>query len=577
MRGGENTGAPGVHAVLIAGHGPATALPPAVPPSGPLRAPAFLAALLLFAALPAAAATGRELALSRVSLALPGAPAVVIPADLDGDGRGDLVVVVATTGWEDIGVEERAQMDAVEGLVEVLTVVPALLDRRQVRFYRGVAGGGFALAGEPLELPPSVLSLAAGPPGLPVVALTDEGLSALRLGEGDALRLEPLLADPPVLAGSGLFLPDLGLTPDLDGDGRGDLLLPVPDGAAVYLTGASGLASKATSRVALPGDERLPGDARHYRTGPVRHYPLPAVFDADGDGLPDLLVRNHERGWNAFFLLRGLGGGRFAPPVKPLGERARNAKPEVVFFGDLDGDGRAELVTAEEEKGEEGSLRKELAAARRPRFRYRIHRLTPELGMAPAPARELEVEGYAFGGDEGIRLPGGFQDLNGDGRQDLVTLTLDFSLLEALKALTFRRLSVGLDFHVWCQQSDGSFRPVPGLDLSGVFHLKLDDLRPGQLSLFAGDFDGDGRADFVQMGRGRRVTIHRGREDCSYPAEPDLTIELEEPPQDLALVQVRDLDGDGRADLMVTQAQSPGESGETAPVRLDLYLSGGGR
>ena len=70
-----------------------------------------------------------------------------------------------------------------------------------------------------------------------------------------------------------------------------------------------------------------------------------------------------------------------------------------------------------------------------------------------------------------------------------------------------------------------------------------------QLSLFSGDFDGDGRADFVQIGRGKRVTIHRGRADCSFPAEPDMAFDLREEPRDLSLVRIRDLDGDGRSDL----------------------------
>jgi FG-GAP-like repeat len=157
-----------------------------------------------------------------------------------------------------------------------------------------------------------------------------------------------------------------------------------------------------------------------------------------------------------------------------------------------------------------------------------------------------------------------------------VTLTLDFSILQAVRILTVKSLSVGLDFHVWCQGGDGRLRPVGGLDLSGKFRLDLSNLRLGQLSQFAGDFDGDGRADFVQMGRGRKVTIHRGRAGCSYPSAPDATVELAEEPRDLSLARVEDLDGDGRTDLLVIQPQRRGEPGVSRPVRLDLYLSGDG-
>ncbi len=544
--------------------------------------------LLILALGPAAGAAPRErLELRPLSLELPAAPAAIVPADLDGDGRRDLVVAVAYTEWDQIGIEESAQMDDVEGLVEVLTIVPALQDRREVRLF--LAGESGYRPAAVLELDRSVLSLAAGPAGLPAVALTDDGLSALVLRDG-SLVLEPLLADRPVLAGSGTFVPELEMVHDLDGDGRTDLLLPAADGAAVYLGSADGLQPQPTTRLELPED-------RLARWGEVRHYPLPEVRDVDGDGRPDLVMAHHERRWELFHVLRNTGGGRF----EGLGPRAggrpcrgeaclaqdqdgnedEDEEPEIIFFGDVDGDGRAEYVTRSELYDDDAGFRKEIKEAKNPPFLYRFHRARPDLSIAPEPYHELRAVGYSFadeGGDgdeEEIRLPGGFQDLDGDGRLDLVALTLDFSLLQAVRILTVQSISIGIDFHLWCQDPGGRFRPVKGLDLSGKFRLRLDDLRLGQLSQFAGDFDGDGRADFVQMGRGKTVTIHRGREGCAYPAAPDLTIELAAAPRDLGLVQVRDLDGDGLTDLLIIQPQRVDEPGVTPPVRLDLYLSGG--
>ena len=137
------------------------------------------------------------------------------------------------------------------------------------------------------------------------------------------------------------------------------------------------------------------------------------------------------------------------------------------------------------------------------------------------------------------------------------------------------RIGIGLDFHVYCQDGAGQFREVPGMDLSGKFKINLKNLQLGQLSQFGGDFDGDGRVDFLQIGRGRTVTIHRGQDGCRYPSQPDLTVKLEDPPLDLSLVRVLDLDGDGLSDLMVIQPDREPEPGVSAPVRLDLYLSRG--
>ncbi len=539
---------------------------------------AFLALAMALALVGAAGAARKaRLELRYLAVELPGAPSTILAADVDGDGRQDLVVAVAYTEWHQIGIEEEAEMDDVDGLVEVLTIVPSLIDRRELRVFLAAGAGYRALAA--MELGSSVLSLEIGPPGLPIVALTDDGISALRLaGEGAAPVpvLEPVLQDRSVLARSGTFVPDLGLGHDLDGDGGRDLLFPTADGAGIYLGRDGGLAAEPASRLVWPAGEEASRRSRHY--------PLPEVRDVDGDGLVDLLLRE-ESGWERFHVLRNLGGGRFAAALA-LGEEEEEERDEdedvdrqedPVYFGDLDGDGVAEYVMLEELLDDDAGMRQEIRQAKQPPFRYRLYRSGPELARLGEPYRTFEATGYSFdtGDDSDIRLPGGFQDLDGDGRSDLVTLTLDFSLMQAVKILTTHRISIGLDFHVWCQDSKGRFRAVRGLDLSGKFRLDLDDLRIGQMSQFAGDFDADGKADFVQMGRGRDVTIHRGRDGCAYPPEPDLKIRLKEEPRDLQLVRVDDFDGDALTDLVVIQPQKITEPGVTPPVRLDLYLSGG--
>ncbi len=572
--------------------------------SSSFAAPTLRAVLAAAVGSAAAVAGADSLALRYHPLDLPGAPAAIVPADLDGDGVRDLAVAVAYTEWEEIGITETSELDAVAGLVEVMTVVPALFDHRELWLYRGLAAGGWEPFGPPLPLGPEVLALLPGPPGMPLLALTDDGVSAVRLASpaaasggapaapaapAAAARLEPVIADPPVLAGSASLIGELDLVHDLDGDGRPDLLLPADDGLAVYLAGAGGLAAAAASRVALPGDET------DRRNGLTRHYPLPRVEDVTGDRRPDLVTLHREKGWGRFWVAVNRGGGRFAPAVELAGappgaaaapalalDGAGGESPETAYFGDLDGDGVAEYARAEELSAEDAGMRTALHEAKVPPFRWRLHRSGAGLAMAPAPYRSFDAIGYAEdgdGGDLGIRLPGGFRDLDGDGRRDLVTLTLDFSLLQAVRILATRTISIGLDFHVWCQRSDGGFARVEGLDLSGKFRLRLDDLKLGRLPQLGGDFDGDGRADFVQLGRGRAVTVHLGRPGCFYPPRPDATLRLAAEPRDLGLVRVTDLDGDGRSDLVIVQPQPARDAGATAPVRLDLYLArapGGG-
>ena len=113
------------------------------------------------------------------------------------------------------------------------------------------------------------------------------------------------------------------------------------------------------------------------------------------------------------------------------------------------------------------------------------------------------------------------------------------------------------------------------LDLSEKLKIDLNNLKVARFAQFAGDFDGDGRQDFVHLGRGKTVTVHAGQAGCRYPERPDLSIELDAEPVSLDLVRIEDLDADGRSDLRITRPIPFDDPDITAPVRLDLYLSGG--
>jgi len=558
------------------------------------------------------AAAAPELTFHEQSLDLPGAPAALLPADVDGDGLRDLVVVVVYTEWDQIGIEEMTSMDQVEGLVEVLTIVPTLLDRREVRLYRGRSDGDFTLAGEPLPLPLDVLSMETGPPGLPVIALTDAGLSALRFtpggAAGGALTLEPVLDAPPVLAGTGTFLADLPLVADATGDGTPDLLLPTAAGIAIYDGADLGIADRPGiepfATVAYPGwsPDSGPESGAAGASGGLRlDVPLPEVVDADGDGLPDLLFRSPKDGLDGASIALQSAPGRFTPPAAvgssdPTGDG--NQDGDRVWIGPVDERPGAEVVETISLNDDDAGLRKEMEQAREPRFRVRLHPLRrglpharsaddgtagTALRTATAPTQTFEVRGWVTSGSSGpddgdgphLALPGGFQDLNGDGRADLVTVTNDITLFKAMSILATRRLTLELGFLAWCQQPDGGFVRAPGEPLTSKLRINLNDLEIRQRSLFAGDFDGDGRQDFLQLGRDREIGIHLGGADCSYRERPDATIRLRDPLRDLALADALDLDGDGRSDLAVTQPQPVDEPGVSPPVRLDLYVSTG--
>ncbi|HEV8630093.1 MAG TPA: VCBS repeat-containing protein [Thermoanaerobaculia bacterium] len=552
----------------------------------PRRRLAPAATILLALLLATAPARGERLRLRELSLDVPASPATVVSADLDHDGVRDLLVLLVYTKWDQKVEEERTEMSEVGEMVAMMTIVPALLDHRELWWLRGDTQGGYRRGAEPLPLPLEVHALLVASPPAEVLALTDQGVDEVVLRDG-ALVLAPRLQAASRLAGTGVFLSGLDLLADLDGDGRAELLFPSPQGLDVYRVAGEGPWGEPLSRVALPAIDP-PSSPLTLR------YPLPEVRDVSGDGKPDLVFRDPDHDWQHPWVAVNQGGGRFAAAIAPLpappeprpqprrreGENAPPAPPVPVYYGDLDGDGRAEVVTDEHhEPGDDAGMREDIRDAELPRGTLRIFHTAGDLGPAATPAATFPIEGYVFdlGSESKFRLPAGFRDLDGDGRLDLVSIELGISIPRLLGGLALGHVALPMSFHVWCQRADGGFAPVGGLDLSGKFRVELSDLEVHSLPSFAGDFDGDHRVDFVQLGHGRDVSIHRGAAGCRFPSAPDLTLKLREEPAHLDLVRVGDLDGDGRADLMVVAPGEAPEPGVTPPARLDVYLSGGER
>jgi hypothetical protein len=376
-----------------------------------------------------------------------------------------------------------------------------------------------------------------------------------------------------VLAGAGALLSSLPLRADIDGDPRPDLMLPAEDGVALYRGETAGLSPRAVTRLPMPDDRR------GHDTGPWRRFSMPRLEDLDSDGLPDLFVVTGSDNQPVVHVFKGVGEGRFAParvltPLCGIEPSAPQNRPggsaELAHFGDITGDGLAEVVTSTELGGEDDGLDE----AREPRFTYRFYHAGKDLAIEPKPYLKMEVLGYPFGAGILSMFDGSpFVDLDHDGAKEILTMTLDFSLWQALRVLTTKRFGMGLDFQLWSQGAGGTFTKVEGLDLSEKLLLDFNDLKLPRLAHFSGDFNGDGIKDFIHLGRGKEVTIHHGRKGCRYPSKPDLSVDIGDEIQDAALARVGDLDGDGRADLSITRMIPAEEEGMTGRARLELYLS----
>ena len=419
-------------------------------------------------------------------------------ADVNGDGRPDLLVVAAPA---------RPRFD------------------RKLLVYLGRRGGS-AFAPSPditIDLPDDVVALAPGDvlpdPGREIVLFSGHGAyawqpgrerqRAIRLAEADVLWQLP---HP-----TRVILWEAGVR-DIDGDGLDDLLIPEPDGYRIALQrrGASGevtfdpvsvirlppdpvaeAQAESLSGLLLRGDRRRIevalrlGDRGGEPSGPlldvIESVPAPQLADWDADGDLDLLALTASRlhVWTQdngrFQAVRPEG---FASPVTV--DRGRLFDISYgAYAGDLDGDGRVDCVMfAGDQRADE--VRTQVLV---------FLQAAGPFGPGGVPQQVLVIAGFAGA----ARL----DDVDGDGRPDLVAMSFRPDFLETIKGGG----DIEVELYVY-RNEGGRFSRNP--HLTHVMRLPakdLDDLSDGVLARFIGDLTGDGVQEFVVRDQARRVRV----------------------------------------------------------------------
>ena len=321
-------------------------------------------------------------------------------------------------------------------------------------------------------------------------------------------------------------IPQLG---DLDCNGRSDLLVGKLDGTvARYETAESRPDGAPAFRLVASEFEgiRIVGQ----QVGPPLPSPGPsmhgantmALADHDGDGDLDLF-------WGDFFeagLLLIANGGTCpspdfrSPPVQfPVGRPLLTSGYNAPAFGDLSGDGRADLVVGVL-GGAYNPLRTSaenlfyLARGEGSVWEVRTRRLLPvlDIGSETVPA---------------------LADLDGDGDLDLLLANkLDPSDLQT--SFVYRLENVGT-----AERPD--FRMRAPVELGRRFHA----------APAAGDLDGDGRLDLLLGQWGPRLAWYRGIPGGFEPADTALIAITR---GSNTVPTLGDLDADGDLDLMVGES-----------------------
>ncbi len=228
-----------------------------------------------------------------------------------------------------------------------------------------------------------------------------------------------------------------------------------------------------------------------------------AIGDLDGDGRPDLVTANKTT--NNVTVLKQNANGSFIPTAVSLD--TGNSAPHMAAIADLDGDGLPDIATANETSNDVTVLKQGSGAT---------------FTASTAGSYDSGPLTVAIG------------DLDGDARPDIVTAS-----------------SFGNFVTVRKQNADGSFTPGPAETSQGI--AAVTGSRP--VSVAIGDVNGDGRLDIVTANlSASSVTVLMQNDDGSgYYTPSTLGLGGSSSPVSVA---IGDLDGDGLPDIATANSGS---------------------
>jgi len=439
-------------------------------------------------------------------------------ADVDGDGRGDLLTLVARGVPPDEQRDLEVRFGSAEG---------ALPARPDLRLPLAVAAGAYDLG----ELD--------GRPGLELLLLHAEGVTTLslagRAARWHALRA-PIATAAPAADERGLDRLRL-LRAEL---GPGRLLVPGLGSAAVL--GADG---------GVLGVLRTGARANYFappRPGPLIgeneveiYFDVPRLeaADVDGDGRADVVAASrHDL---RVFLQRA--DGRFPAdpdrrePLRLLDEEdhVRNSGGVRAAVRDWDGDGRADLLVVQTSGGLLRSV-----------TRTRLHRNREGRWDLAKPDQVFERSG-------GVEVDE-LVDLDAGAPPALLRAFVPLGLLDLARLFVQRTIQV--DATLYANRGEAGFQGEPWVRSGFPVAFDFETMRPkGFVPTLAGDWNDDGHRDLLGGGDGEALELWLGG-----PRHRFATRQARQALDTGGRLRIGDLDGDGLPDLVLYDPRSPGAS-----------------
>ena len=452
-----------------------------------------------------------------------GRTVAVDTADLDGDGRPDLLEFA------------------------YLGVPPD--EQRLLRIrYRQSDGALPEIPDRVLPIPPETaaydLADLPGEPGEQLLLLRPWGLSVLSFGNRQLGQRELRLPEAPSLGAvrderglDRLQMAHRDLMPGLVLliPRFGETVITRPDGQVLARLRVGGRANYLVPSATVP---------LITESGVEVYFDAPrlTIGDADGDGRADVLAATRRE--IRLFLQRPDGGFAeqpdrvLVPPPPTEQDHVRGTGQVRIGAADLDADGRLDLLVSRTSGG--------LTDAR-------AH-VTVHLGRNGG--WDLEQPDQEIGSDDGW-AGDQLTDLDGDGLPELIHVRMPLSVLEIIEMLVTR--SIDIEFSIYRARDGGVFEAKPWAKRKLDLPFSFETLRPsGFMPSFSADLNQDGYPDLVTSHGGSAIDVYLGGLEAPYRKRV-----ARQKLDTRGRLKIGDVDGDRFPDLLIYEPSLP-----DVPIRI---------